>query len=53
MSSAIIEIDFNNPYYDKANDSWVLLSSKKIVVDSFINEIHNLKISCAPVAQPG
>lgn len=34
-----INIDFNNPYYDCANNSWVLWSSKKELVDNFINDI--------------
>ena len=47
-----IKISFNNPYFDKANNSWVLWSSKKNLVDTFINKIVNFKIE-ALVAQPG
>lgn len=47
-----IGINFNSPYYDKANNSWVLWSSKKELVDNFINKIINFKIE-ASVAQPG
>lgn len=32
-----INLDFNNPYKDNANNSWVLWSSKKDLVDNFIN----------------
>ena len=47
-----IGIEFNNPYYDKANNSWVLWSSKKELVDNFINKIIDFKVE-ASVAQPG
>lgn len=47
-----VGINFNHPYYDKANNSWVLWSSKKELVDNFINKITNFKIE-ASVAQPG
>ena len=47
-----VGISFNNPYFDKANNSWVLWSSKKFLVDSFISKIDNLGLR-APVAQPG
>jgi intein/homing endonuclease len=47
-----VGIEFNPPYYDKANDSWVLWSSKKELVDTFINKIVGFKFE-APVAQPG
>ena len=39
-----ININFRDPYYDKANNSWVLWSSKKDLVDKFINEIINFKV---------
>lgn len=47
-----VGIDFNHPYFDKANHSWLLWSSKKELVDSFINRINTFNIN-APVAQPG
>lgn len=34
-----IGIPLPGPYYDKANNSWLLWSSKKDVVDTFINKI--------------
>jgi intein/homing endonuclease len=34
-----IDIKFRNPYKDGANNSWVLWSSKKELVDNFINKI--------------
>ncbi len=39
-----LNICFRNPYYDKANNSWVLWSSKKQLVDSFISKIIDFKI---------
>lgn len=39
-----IGLDFRQPYYDRANDSWVLWSSKKELVDNFINKIIELKL---------
>lgn len=45
-------INFNKPYYDTANCSWLLWSSKKELVDNFINKIIAFKLE-APVAQPG
>lgn len=48
-----VGIDFRPPYYDKANNSWVLWTSKKDLVDNFIKKIINLKLQNAPVAQPG
>lgn len=50
--SNIIKIDFRGPYYDKANNSWVLWSSKKSLVDTFINKIGSFELE-ASVAQPG
>ena len=47
-----VGIEFNNPYYDKANNSWVLWSSKKGLVDNFIKKIIDFKVE-ASVAQPG
>lgn len=47
-----VKIFFNYPYYDKANNSWVLWSSKKELVDTFIKKIVNFNIE-ALVAQPG
>ena len=38
------------PYYDKANNSWVLWSSKKSVVDNFIKEIGKVNYNPGPVA---
>jgi intein/homing endonuclease len=37
-------LNFNKPYYDTANNSWVLWSSKKALVDNFINKIIALKL---------
>lgn len=37
-------ISICGPYYDKANNSWVLWSNKKEVVDIFINKIESLNI---------
>lgn len=34
-------INFREPYYDRANNSWVLWTSKKEVVDNFINELND------------
>ena len=48
-----IGIEFRDPYYDKANNSWVLWSSKKELVDNFINQVSNFKVLDAPLAQPG
>ena len=39
-----IGINVNRPYFDKANNSWVIWCSKKSVVDKFINDIDALKI---------
>ena len=47
-----IGIEFNKPYKDKANNSWVLWSSKKEVVDKFIKEIIGFN-PYGPVAQLG
>jgi intein/homing endonuclease len=47
-----VGVEFNNPYYDKANDSWVLWSSKKGLVDTFIKKISNFSFE-ALVAQSG
>ena len=41
----ILGIDFREPYYDKANNSWLLWSSKKELIDNFINKIIDFKIS--------
>jgi len=38
-----IDIPVNRPYYDKANNSWVIWASKTSVVDKFINETSALK----------
>ncbi len=38
-----VGITFRDPYYDKANNSWVLWSSKKELVDNFIRQIINFK----------
>lgn len=48
-----LNLIFNPPYYDKANNSWVLLSSKKDLVDNFIKNIIDFKALEAPIAQPG
>ncbi len=37
-------IKFRNPYYDKANNSWVLWSSKKELTDNFIKKIANFNL---------
>ncbi len=42
--SADLDIFFHEPYYDKANGSWVLWTCKKSVVDNFINKIIHHKI---------
>lgn len=47
-----VGVIFRDPYFDKANNSWLLWSSKKNLVDNFINHIVNFKIE-ASVAQPG
>lgn len=47
-----IGLSFRKPYRDKANNSYVLWSNKKELVDSFINQVLTLNI-IAPVAQPG
>lgn len=39
-----LRIEFNNIYYDKANNSWLLWSSKKKLVDNFINQITDFRI---------
>jgi intein/homing endonuclease len=39
-----VGIEFREPYYDKANNSWILWSSKKQLVDNFIKNIINFKI---------
>ncbi len=39
-----IGMNINGPYFDKANNSWVIWCSKKNIVDKFINEIDALKI---------
>ncbi len=38
----MVEIKFNEPYYDKANGSWLLWSSKMDLVNKFINDIINI-----------
>ncbi len=43
-------IEFRDPYYDKANNSWVLWSSKKELTDNFIKKIVNFNVD-GPVAQ--
>ena len=48
-----VGIYFRNPYYDKANNSWLLWSSKRSLVDTFINEIIDFKIEGAPIVQSG
>lgn len=48
-----LNVNFREPYYDKANNSWVLWSSKKELVDNFINKIIEFKPRCGPIAQPG
>lgn len=45
-----LEIYFRDPYYDKANNSWLLWSSKKGLIDNFIKKIVDFKIE-APIAQ--
>ncbi len=40
-----IDINFRNPYYDRANNSWVLWSSKKELIDNFIKKIIDFKVS--------
>ena len=47
-----IGVEFREPYYDKANNSWVLWSSKKDLVDNFIRRVIDFNIN-DPVAQPG
>ncbi len=47
-----IGIFFHEPYYDKANNSWVLWTCKRSVVGNFIKKISDFKIE-APVTQPG
>jgi len=39
-----IKLEFRNPYYDRANNSWLLWSSKKDLVVNFIKEIIDFKI---------
>ena len=39
-----LDLNFRNPYYDKANNSWLLWTSKKSLVDSFINKIIDFKV---------
>jgi len=39
-----IGLDFHEPYQDIANGSWVLWSSKKVLVDNFIKKIIALKL---------
>jgi len=41
---ATLGISFNRPYYDKANNSWVLWTCKNEVVGNFINKIIDFKI---------
>jgi intein/homing endonuclease len=41
-----INFGFNEPYYDIANNSYLLWSNKISLVDSFINEIIEFKIEC-------
>ncbi len=41
------------PYYDKANNSWVLWSSKKSLVNTFIKKINSFSVRNALVTQPG
>lgn len=40
-----INLNFRNPYYDKANNSWVLWSSRKELIDNFIKKIIDFKVS--------
>ena len=47
-----VGIFFHEPYYDKANNSWVLWTCKKSVVDNFIKKISDFNIK-APVTQSG
>ena len=44
-----VHIDFRNPYYDKANNSWVLWSSKKSLVDNFIKQITDFNLDKKPL----
>ncbi len=37
-------LEFNKPYRDNANNSWLLWSSKKELVDNFIKKIVNLEL---------
>ncbi len=39
-----LDLNFRNPYFDRANRSWVLWTSKKELVDNFINQVITLKI---------
>ena len=39
-----VGVNFRDPYYDKANNSWLLWSSKKSLVDNFIKQIINFKV---------
>ena len=47
-----VDIPVNKPYYDKANNSWVIWASKTATVDKFINEINALNFD-GRVAQLG
>ena len=40
----ILGIEFRDPYYDKANGYWVLWSSKKELVNNFINKIVSFQL---------
>ncbi|MAG39624.1 hypothetical protein CMI41_01500 [Candidatus Pacearchaeota archaeon] len=44
LIGADLGIFFHEPYYDRANNSWVLWTCKKSVVDNFINKIIHHKI---------
>ncbi|MBU3924202.1 MAG: hypothetical protein KJ592_04750 [Nanoarchaeota archaeon] len=39
-----VGVSFREPYYDKANNSWVLWTCKRSVVDNFIKKIGGFKI---------
>jgi len=40
----LVKVDFRDPYYDKANNSWVLWSSKKDLIDNFIKKIIDFRV---------
>tara|TARA_Y100000034_G_scaffold125611_1_gene175571 strand:+ start:2143 stop:3015 length:873 start_codon:yes stop_codon:yes gene_type:complete len=49
-----VNLDFRDPYYDRANNSWVLWSSKKSFVDNFIKQITDFNLDKkAPIVQSG